>query len=167
MELGELSEPQNFGAPVRMGPHGAPWGPILWAPHRGFGAPFELALLVRWEVAFGTAPMSESAKHSIKGRMVEQCFYSRTHYGKCHHGQARRVLRFRRRASKIMGLQTKDLVSALSTATLASETTQHTSYKRRQTCSQKQFACTDDRKLYYVGGASSKSQHVISGDTCD
>jgi len=36
-----------------------------------------------------------------------------------------------------MGLQTKDLVSALSTATLASETNQHTLYKRRQTCSQK------------------------------
>ena len=116
--------------------------------------------LARREVAFGT---SESAKHSIKGRMVElSCFYSRTHYGKCHHGQARRVLRFRRRASKIMGLQTRDLVSALSTATLASETTQHTLYKRRQTCFQKHFACTDDRKLYYVGGASSKSQHVIT-----
>jgi len=66
-----------------------------------------------------------------------------------------------------MGLQTKDLVSALSTATLASKTTQHTLYKRRQTRSPKHFPCTYDRKLYYVGEASSKSQHVISGDNCD
>ena len=87
-----------------MGPHIVNiMGPPL-APHivNIMGPP-----LARWEVAFGTAPMSESAKHSIKGRMVEQCFYSRTHYGKCHHGQARRVLRFRRRASKIMELETK------------------------------------------------------------
>ena len=36
----------------------APWGPILltlWGPHRDFGAPFELVLLVRREVAFDTA----------------------------------------------------------------------------------------------------------------
>ena len=36
----------------------APWGPILltlWGPHRDFGAPFELALLARREVAFDTA----------------------------------------------------------------------------------------------------------------
>jgi len=123
-------------------------GPILltlWAPHWDFGAPFELALLVQREVAFGMATISESAKHSIKGRRVEQCFYSITHYGKCHHGQARCVLCFRWRASKIM-VQTKDLVSALSTATLASETTQHTVYKRRQTCSQKK---SETLRLYW------------------
>ena len=55
----------------------APWGPILltlWVPHWDFGAPFELSLLARREVAFGTATMSESAKHSTKGRRVEKCF---------------------------------------------------------------------------------------------
>ena len=52
------------------------WGPILltlWGPHRNFGAPFELALLARREVAFDThAIKSESAKHIVEGRRVEQ-----------------------------------------------------------------------------------------------
>ena len=56
------------------------WAP--WGPHRDFGAPFELALLARWEVAFDTAIsiMSESAKVFVEGRRVEQCFYTRTQY---------------------------------------------------------------------------------------
>ena len=29
--------------------------PLEWGPHRDFGAPFELALSARWEVAFDTA----------------------------------------------------------------------------------------------------------------
>ena len=72
-----------------MGPHIV----NIMVPHWDFGAPFELALWRGGEVAFGTAIMSASAKDSVKRRRVEQCFYSRTHYGKCHHGQARRVLR--------------------------------------------------------------------------
>ena len=40
-------------------------------------------------------------------------------------------------ASRIMGLQTKDLVSALSVATLASETTQHTLQKKTNVFSEK------------------------------
>ena len=67
-------------------------------------------------------------------------------------------------------LQTDDLLSVLSIATLPSENTQLTLKKIRQTWSQKKGATlrlTDDGKLYYVGGASSKSLHVISSDNCD
>ena len=45
--------------------------------------------------------MSESANHIVEGRRVEQCFYTRTWYGKCYHRQARCVTRFRWRASRI------------------------------------------------------------------
>ena len=61
-------------------------------------------------------------------------------------------------------LQTEDLVTALSTVTLATETTHAAHFtendKRALRKRAQQFACTDDGKLYYVGGASSKSLHV-------
>ena len=98
--------------------------------------PLELGLLARPEVVFGMAThaiMSESVKDSVKRRRVS----TQELTGKCHHRQARHVLCFRQQASKIMGLQTKDSVSALSTATLASETTQHTLQKKTNVLSEK------------------------------
>ena len=65
-------------------------------------------------------------------------------------------------ASRIMGLQTKDLVSALSAATLASETTQHTLQKKTNVLSEK-GRNTSLVYMYYVGGTSSISRCMLSG----
>ena len=37
----------------------------------------------------------QAQQHIVEGRRVEQCFYTRTQYGKCYHRQARCVTRFR------------------------------------------------------------------------
>ena len=52
------------------------WGPILlilWGPHRDFGAPFELALLARLEIAFDTAIYPMQSCQTFSGFSVGFC----------------------------------------------------------------------------------------------
>ena len=118
-------------------------------------------------------PWNHVKIYQAKGRRVEQCFYTRTLilwkaspwwkngtigcvFDKEHPGS-------------LSIADTEDSVTALSTATLASEkpSTLHKKDKRALRKRTQQFACTDDGNLYYIGGASSKSLHVISSDNCD
>ena len=65
---------------------------------------------------------------------------------------------------------TEDSVSALSTATLANETTQHTLQKKTNVLSEKghnNSLVLMMESCINISGASSTSLHVISSDNCD
>ena len=61
-----------------IGPSSGFWGPLLTCAFGEAGSSICYHCLSH-------AIMSESAKHIVEGRRVEQCFYTRTWYGKCYH----------------------------------------------------------------------------------
>ena len=74
-----------LGPPLEWGPMG-PHIINIMAPHWDFRAPFELALLARREVAFGTVTHAITSNLPSKRNKGRTVFLLKNFNRKCHHG---------------------------------------------------------------------------------